>query len=140
MGFWKNPRVNAGTLALRLRDSRREIKFFQRAGIIANSAKCSACGATCTTIIYSTKQFKCSKCRRGMSVFNNTFMSGLRCSIRRVVMMSKIINFDYATIYLWFILSNLQCIGLLCTRAWHKLGVTLKLVIEYLNFPFMFSV
>ena len=89
MGFWKNPKVNAGTLALKLRDSKRQILFFQRAGIIPRSVNCSSCGARCTTIIYSTKQFKCSICKRGMSVFNNTFMCGLRCSIRKIVMMSK---------------------------------------------------
>ena len=124
MGFWKNPRVNAGTLALKLRDSRRQIKFFQRAGIIANYVDCSGCGATCTIIVFSTKQFKCSKCRRGMSVFNNTFMSGLRCSIQKVVMLSNNINLDHTTAQSVYCQVQVQSPKVKTRRTWADTKIT----------------
>ena len=87
MGFWRNPRVNAGLIAMKLRDSRKQIRFFQRCKILPDSVTCNSCGDLVTKIMYKRKKFKCETCHTEVSVFRNTFMQNLKISIRKIVML-----------------------------------------------------
>ena len=87
MTFWRNPRVNAGLLAIKLRDSKRQINFFQRAKIIPCSVACTQCGKIVSKINYKRKKFRCDSCKKEVSVFRNTFMQNMKVSIRKVMTM-----------------------------------------------------
>ena len=87
MGFWQNPRVNAGMIAIKLRDAKRQVKFAQRVKIVPEGVNCRSCGTFVTKILFKRKTFKCQLCHQEVSIFRNTFMQNLKISFRKVIMM-----------------------------------------------------
>ena len=92
--FWRNPRVNASLLARKLRGSKRQITFLQRASVIPASVNCSSCGKNIEKIIFKLQKWKCSSCRASSSVFRNTFMADAKISARKILMLGNINSFD----------------------------------------------
>ena len=91
--FWRNPRLNANLLSRKLRTPRRQINFLQRASIIPISLDCPKCGFTITDVNVNLRQWKCSKCTAGTSIYNDTFLSESRISPRKMLMLGIRYNF-----------------------------------------------